>query len=1021
MLFDDWQTGTLRFNTGKVGAPDLPTVSTLLFVPMGSTLEVRNFEIGEYHWKEMVHTDMPLAPAIRAWSKEQGWPGYEPNEKIYATDAFYRGGDPIEIENLGVMGTEQVFRVTLRPVAYNPVSGDLLVDTAITALFVSKLNSNSYPQAANRFLIVSRPEFESGLQPFVQWKRQEGYDVEELYVNTHQRDSIKEQIRPYFDNASLLEPAPSYILLVGDAAQLQSFPGETSLEGEGHTTDLYYSEFTGDYLPEAMMGRWPVNDTAELRAVVEKTIRYEQFVWMDTAQLKRILLVAGSESNIPAPTTTNGQVNYVSQEVKLTHPEMDTLCYHNPQSGTMLDSIVADIGRGAGLLNYTAHCTVGGWTSPALSIGGVEEASATQPMVYVNNCCKSNTFSGTGFGEQLLRLPVGGGVGVIGATNSTLWYEDYYWAVGPKYPISLTATYDSLAIGAFDALVGRHHFITTVGEMLSLGNLAVTEQGSGYAKFYWEIYCLLGDPTLRPWIGVPQPIDLEVLLSPSNGESELYLSGTIGATVTAMQGNEVIGSTVINASGSALLQLNRALDTLPLVLTSTGAGLWPRLDTLPVEADIAFGAALRNVSVGDTLVSCVVENVGHQRIDSLVVFLTQAGADALSSALLEEQQVFIDSLLPGEHLPVLLPIHVSTIGALPLWKASLIVWKNGEGDLCRLTLRHGISVTYPTLSPRLLDDRNREARRVLPGHNYRLETTTNGVGDSLRLYAKASPSNDDWSTPDSSLAFTTPDSLCALGIGATAYLGNYQGEQYYWLEPGNRKESFEHGFDSHPWQNSSRSAWVLDSTESHSGHYSLRSGSIGHSQQTKVCLEVEMMLRDTISYWVKTSTEAQHDKMVFSVDGRDFTPAAWGIDGWRQRIHVLDPGHHSLCWRYSKDVSDSEGEDCVWIDDIQIPLALWDTTYTWDCINATVGIDNSPLPASLTLYPNPATGLVWIEGPQDTEVRISDIMGRTLDSFIIRDCVPELWDASALQAGVYFATSNHDGHRITQKIIIIKQ
>ena len=382
------------------------------------------------------------------------------------------------------------------------------------------------------------------------------------------------------------------------------------------------AEFTGDYLPEAMLGRWPVNDTDELSTVVEKTLRYEQFRNMDTLQLKRMLLVAGNEQYAQAPLTTNGQVNYVSHEVKLAHPEIDTLCYHNPQSANQLSEIQSDIGQGAGLLNYTAHCTVGGWTSPALSIGRVAEASGTQPMVYVNNCCKSNIFSGTGFGEQLLRLPTGGAVGVIGATNSTLWNEDYYWAVGPKHPISLTAAYDSMARGAFDALVGRQPSISTMGELLTAGNLAVTEQGSSYAKFYWEVYCLLGDPTLRPWIGVPQPIDLETD-NVINGQGQLYVSGTPGVRMTAMQGNELLGMADIGNAGFATLELRRTLDTLPLIVTATGIQRIPRIDTLAVETSVERGVTLRNVVVGDSMVTCTVEILATSATTACAWYLTK--------------------------------------------------------------------------------------------------------------------------------------------------------------------------------------------------------------------------------------------------------------------------------------------------------------------------------------------------------------------------------------------------------------
>ena len=172
--------------------------------------------------------------------------------------------------------------------------------------------------------IVSRPQFCQGLQPFVQWKRQEGFDVVELYADTNSCTLVKEMMNNRWPATS--GRWPEYTLLVGDHEQLEAYIGSISMDDEAHFTDLYYANFTGDYMPETMLGRWPVNDTAELRIVVEKTLRYEQFREMDTLQLKRVLLVAGREYGNPAPTTTNGQVNYLKREVTLAHPDMDTLC-----------------------------------------------------------------------------------------------------------------------------------------------------------------------------------------------------------------------------------------------------------------------------------------------------------------------------------------------------------------------------------------------------------------------------------------------------------------------------------------------------------------------------------------------------------------------------------------------------------------------------------------------------------------------------------------------------------------------
>ena len=49
-------------------------------------------------------------------------------------------------------------------------------------------------------------------------------------------------------------------------------------------------------------------------------------------------------------------------------------------------------------------------------------------------------------------------------------------------------------------------FITT-GQMIHSGNLAVTQAG-GSEQYYWEIYHLMGDPSLMPYIGVPTSLNV---------------------------------------------------------------------------------------------------------------------------------------------------------------------------------------------------------------------------------------------------------------------------------------------------------------------------------------------------------------------------------------------------------------------------------------------------------------------------------------------------------------------------------
>ena len=281
----DWEG--MAFGTGRVGCPDLPSLSVLVRLPKGSSLEVKDVDALTTVWMRAVLYDRPLAPVTEGWVKDGPRPEYLPDAKVYGSWEPYRGGERLEVENLGTMGAEQLFRVTVRPMYYQPVGGNLVYDSRVDA--VLRVGKAAPLSLSNGYLIVSRPQFREGLQPFVRWKRQQGFEVTELYADIHRRDSVKALLRPFWSADGCR--GPRYVLLVGDVALLQAYPGTTHPTGLGnHVTDLYYAEFTGDYLPDALLGRWPVNDTAELGAVVRKSIRYEQGAEVDTTRLKRLLL-----------------------------------------------------------------------------------------------------------------------------------------------------------------------------------------------------------------------------------------------------------------------------------------------------------------------------------------------------------------------------------------------------------------------------------------------------------------------------------------------------------------------------------------------------------------------------------------------------------------------------------------------------------------------------------------------------------------------------------------------------------
>ncbi|MCR5192812.1 MAG: T9SS type A sorting domain-containing protein [Bacteroidales bacterium] len=424
------------------------------------------------------------------------------------------------------------------------------------------------------YVVVAPSMFRESLQPLVSWKRQEGYLVEEMYVDNADNEEIKTMLQTRYDEATEERPAPLFILLVGDVNEIPSWYGQHQVSGlSPHQTDLYYAEFTGDILPDALLGRISASDTATLNAIIAKTLKYEQYRLDDDSYLSRSLLVAGFEENEPAPVTTNGGVNYLKERLMEVDSNHDTVCFYNPASLNQEEAIIDQLGQGAGLVNYSAHCLAGGWIRPNLNKYTVDTMRQNgMPFLSINNCCRTNEFLGDCFGEHLLRKANGGAIGVIGAGNETLWDEDYYWIVGAHGMPSLTPEYDSIALGAFDRLFHSHGEASleqamTQSQIVTAGNWAVTASGSTFADFYWEIYSLLGDPSLMPFIGVAKQSILDIDSVAAN-DTAITLHGTPGLRVAATWQDSLFGICTIDPNGNGTILLDSPL-TNNLTFTAT--------------------------------------------------------------------------------------------------------------------------------------------------------------------------------------------------------------------------------------------------------------------------------------------------------------------------------------------------------------------------------------------------------------------------------------------------------------------
>ncbi len=603
-----------------IGQPDLPVVNRIISIPFGCTMraEVINAEfeeinLADYGISELV---MPSQPSLSK-SDDPDYVEFQMNDQAYAT-AGYTGMPLVQTEVLGIMRAHRLGKVSVAPFEYDPVLNKVKVYTNIElrvqfdnadwlttqqkqrdlyspfyeVVYSKFFNYNDdYPVILDdlvnypvTYVIIADRMFESQLQPVIEWKTLKGFTVITAYTDEigFDNSAIRGYIQDLYNNNT---PAPSFVLLVGDDQQIPAFPYS------GHISDLDFCEFTGDHIPEIYYGRWSAQNPAQLQPQIDKTLEYEMLTMPDPSYLEGVTLVVGVDPS-HAPTYGNGQVNYgtdyyfnaahsVEANVWL-YPASD-----DPSAGPAIRETIND---GIGLVNYSAHCGHDGWSDPSFTSDDIRNLNNEHKyLLSIGNCCESNTFgddySTPCFGETWLQEEGKGGYGHIGGSNSTYWDEDYWWGVGAG-PVLANPTYEQTGLGAYDGMFHEHgepvtdHYITS-DAIVFCGNLAVME-GGGDSDYYWEIYHLMGDPSIINYIGIPTENNIVhdpvvLLTAPS-----FAVSAEPGSYVSISMDGVIHGQGFVDASGQVeiLLDAFSMPGTADIVITAQNKQ--PYIETIAV-------------------------------------------------------------------------------------------------------------------------------------------------------------------------------------------------------------------------------------------------------------------------------------------------------------------------------------------------------------------------------------------------------------------------------------------------------
>lgn len=1073
--------------SNTVGAPELPQYQTLINIPVCDGMTYKVIRSNEVTMP--LHTSgYPLMPAQPSRSKSDKSPEVLVKDKqIYQQNSFW--APPVKVEKLGVMRNTTVAQIAVSPFSYNPVTGILKKANSIeieitfnnpnvqaTEDMFAKYNDvysggiqstmlNAKVEAPSKdgntsgplhYVIVSDPAFQTALAPFVNWKKKKGFIVTEAYTNNvavgTTTTSIKNYLKGLYTGATLALPAPTFVLFVGDVAQIPSF------EMSGHVSDLYYCDWTGDYLPECYYGRFSGTTAQEITNQVDKTVQYEKYLMPDPSFLNNMVLIAGQDASF-GPTHGDGQLNYIKNNYLLGSPLVPYTYPYNI-SGSSATQIIDKINAGVSIANYTAHGDWNEWYNPKFNVENV--ASMTNNGKYpvmIGNCCLTNKFEKpTCFGEALLRGQNKGAVGYIGGSNSTYWDEDYYFACGYK-TVTLNTPYSASGLGSFDRLFHTHgetyadQYITT-GQIVRAGNMAVTQSGSSRTKYYWEIYHLMGDPSLMPYLGVPTAMTPSYAgLLPIGSTNLTVTTGVAFSYVAISAGTNLLGATFANAMGIANVPLSGVTTegVADVIVTAqnkqpffgtismlTPTGPYVMMDTeiildatgnnngvLDYNENAGFSITLKNFGI-------TIANGVQAKLTTTSPYITMTdsletyGSIAVNSNLLKSNAFAF-------HVSNTVPDGTSVTFNLTITDNASHTWTS--------TITKAINApVFEIYSISINDASGNNNNRLDAGETVQLTVTGKNTGHAAASTVSGTlntstpgititespanigivPANGDITAVYTLVIAANVPNPTTVTLNAHIEEGVYVVNKAFSLITGLVSEDFETGnLARFPWESDGQTPWTVVNTGQQEGTYCAKSGTIGNMSSSTMQITLNVTANDTISFYRKVSSETNYDFLKFYIDGD--TLNQWsGEKGWERVAYPVTSGSHTFKWMYVKDYSGIGGSDAAWVDYILFPPI---SSPSVDIKNIDHVLNN------IVLFPNPTSdnlNIVYrLSDNQNVTIQVYDSRGKLVTTVAenemqLQGTNTTSLSTSMLNSGIYFITIKTDKTVLTKRFTVVK-
>ena len=337
------------------------------------------------------------------------------------------------------------------------------------------------PDQQADLIVISTDSLIPALAPLVEAREAAGIrtavvPLDEIYDGFGFGQPVPQAITAFLQYAvaSWQEPAPRYLLLVGEAtydhrAYRQPLPPNhlptkiVPVQHGGETiSDSRLADVTGDGRPDLAVGRWPVGEPAAVADLVARTLAYEQA----TAATQAIFAADGSS------TEFTGLSDRLLQNLDLPAEGVNRL--YDLSATSFIDLW----NQGSWLVNYTGHGSMEQWGQEAIfSSRAVTDLAAAAPPIVIQLTCLTGFFAhptNSSLSETMLTHRQGPPL-VIAATSLTLSSHQAPFAT-------------ELLAGLTDPAVAR------IGDAFLAAQRSLDISVSGLREIS-DTFVLLGDPS----------------------------------------------------------------------------------------------------------------------------------------------------------------------------------------------------------------------------------------------------------------------------------------------------------------------------------------------------------------------------------------------------------------------------------------------------------------------------------------------------------------------------------------------